>query len=193
MLEEFFGVYAPIITLKWRFYLNIRQKLVAMTKSHLDRIDRRMLEELQRDGRLPATELAERVGLSPTPCLRRLRQLEDDGVISGYTAVVDPQKLDLNIVAYIELKLDQRSEADTAAFREAVLAEPAIIECYALTGTIDYLLKVAVRDLEEFSELTMQKILRYPGVRSITSGLMLQVLKQQRGYPVLPPESARTG
>jgi Lrp/AsnC family leucine-responsive transcriptional regulator len=164
-----------------------------MTKSHLDRIDRRMLEELQRDGRLPATELAERVGLSPTPCLRRLRQLEDDGVISGYTAVVDPQKLDLNIVAYIELKLDQRSEADTAAFREAVLAEPAIIECYALTGTIDYLLKVAVRDLEEFSELTMQKILRYPGVRSITSGLMLQVLKQQRGYPVLPPESARTG
>ena len=164
-----------------------------MTKSHLDRIDRRMLEELQRDGRLPATELAERVGLSPTPCLRRLRQLENDGVISGYTAVVDPQKLDLNIVAYIELKLDQRSEADTAAFREAVLAEPAIIECYALTGTIDYLLKVAVRDLEEFSELTMQKILRYPGVRSITSGLMLQVLKQQRGYPVLPPESARTG
>ena len=158
-----------------------------MAKNQLDRIDRRMLEELQRDGRLPATELAERVGLSPTPCLRRLRQLEDDGVISGYTAVVDPQKLDLGIVAYIELKLDQRSEADTAAFPEAVLAEPAIIECYALTGTIDYLLKVAVRDLEEFSELTMHKILRYPGVRSITSGLMLQVLKQQRGYPILSP------
>jgi len=158
--------------------------MVTMARQALDRIDRRMLSELQQDGRLPATELAERIGLSPTPCLRRLRQLEEDGVITGYTANVDSQKLGLNIVAYIELKLDQRSEADTAAFREAVLAEPAIIECYALTGTIDYLLKVAVRDLEEFSDLTMRKILRYPGVKSITSGLMLQVLKESRGYPV---------
>lgn len=157
-----------------------------MAKTELDGIDRQMLVELQQDGRLRAVDLAERVGLSPTPCLRRLRQLEEDGVITGYAARLDPHKLDLDIVAYIEVNLDQRSEADTAAFREAVLAEPAIIECYALTGAIDYLVKVAVRDLEEFSELTMRRILRFPGVQSITSGLLLEVLKEHQGYPVRP-------
>lgn len=157
-----------------------------MAKAELDSIDRQMLTELQRDGRLPAVDLAERVGLSPTPCLRRLRQLEEDGVITGYTARVDPHRLDLDILAYIEVNLDQRSEADTEAFREAVLGEPAIIECYALTGAIDYLLKVVTRDLEEFSDLTMRRILRFPGVQSITSGLLLEVLKEHRGYPVRP-------
>lgn len=154
-----------------------------MAKAELDRIDRQMLTELQRDGRLSAVDLAERVGLSPTPCLRRLRQLEIDRVITGYSAIVDPHKLDLDIVAYIEVSLDQRSEADTAAFHEAVINEPAIIECYALTGSIDYLAKVAVRDLEEFSELTMRKLLRYPGVQSIRSGLLLKVLKARGDYP----------
>lgn len=154
-----------------------------MANIELDLIDRRMLTELQRDGRLPAVELAERVGLSPTPCLRRLRRLEQDGVITGYAASVDPQKLDLAIVAYIEISLDQRSEADTAAFQEAVLSEPSIIECYALTGSFDYLAKVAARDLEEFSDLTMRRLLRFPGVQSIRSGLLLQVLKERGGYP----------
>ena len=154
-----------------------------MAKAELDEIDRQMLTELQQDGRLPAVDLAERVGLSPTPCLRRLRQLEQEGVITGYSAIIDPHKLNLDIVAYIEVNLDQRSEADTAAFREAVLAEPAIIECYALTGSIDYLLKVAVRDLEAFADLTMRRLLRFPGVQSITSGLLLQVLKEHHGYP----------
>ena len=154
-----------------------------MSKPELDTIDRQMLTELQRDGRLPAVELAERVGLSPTPCLRRLRRLEQEEVITGYSAIVDPQKLDLAIVAYIEITLDQRSEADTAAFQEAVLNEPSIIECYALTGSFDYLAKVAARDLEEFSDLTMRRLLRFPGVQSIRSGLMLQVLKERGGYP----------
>lgn len=154
-----------------------------MAKTNLDSIDRLMLTELQRDGRLPAVELAERVGLSPTPCLRRLRRLEQEEVITGYSAVVDPQKLDLAIVAYIEISLDQRSEASTAAFQEAVLNEPAIIECYALTGSFDYLAKIAARDLEEFSELTMRRLLRFPGVQSIRSGLMLQVLKERGAYP----------
>lgn len=152
-------------------------------KTVLDRVDRQILGELQQDGRLAVVELAERVGLSPSPCLRRLRRLEHEGVIRGYGARVDPQKLDLDIVAYIEVNLDQRSEADTEMFRKAVQGEPAIIECYALTGRFDYLLKVAVRDLEEFSELTMQKLLRFPGVQSLTSGMILKVLKEPMGYP----------
>lgn len=149
----------------------------------LDRVDRHLLTELQQDGRLPVVDLAQRVGLSPSPCLRRLRRLEDEGVIRGYGARVDPHRLDLNIVAYIEVNLDQRSEADTERFRKAVQDETAIIECYALTGNFDYLLKVAVRDLEEFSELTMHKLLRFPGVQSITSGMILRVLKEPLGYP----------
>ena len=150
----------------------------------LDRIDRQILAELQTQGRLQIVDLAERVGLSPSPCLRRVRQLEKDGVIKGYGAFVDHHKLGVDIVGYIEVNLDQRSEADTEAFHQAVLNEPAIIECYALTGSFDYLLKVAVADLEQFGELTMQKILRYPGVNSITSGLILQALKEHGGFPV---------
>lgn len=161
----------------------IGEKLKDNAKTTLDRVDRQLLSELQQDGRLAVVELAERVGLSPSPCLRRLRRLEENGVIRGYGARLDPQKLGLNIVAYIEVNLDQRSEADTERFQKAVQGEPAIVECYALTGNFDYLLKVAVRDLEEFSDLTMHKLLRFPGVQSITSGMILKVLKEPLGYP----------
>lgn len=147
-----------------------------------DRTDRHILSELQRKGRLPIVDLAGRVGLSSSPCLRRVRQLEKQGVIKGYGAFIDHHKLGMDIVGYIEVNLNQ---ADTEAFHVAVLKEPAIIECYALSGSFDYLLKVAVSDLEAFGALTMRKILRYPGVNSITSSLILQALKEQVGFPVL--------
>ncbi len=150
----------------------------------IDDADRQILRELQQNGRLPIVELAELVGLSASPCLRRVRQLEKRGAITGYSASVDAARLGLNIIAYIQVNLDQRSEADTDAFREAVLHEPAIIECYALTGSFDYLIKVAVADLENFADLTMQRILRFPGVNSITSGVLLKVLKEPSGIPV---------
>jgi Lrp/AsnC family leucine-responsive transcriptional regulator len=150
----------------------------------MDAADRRILRELQQHGRLSNVELAERVGLSESPCLRRVRQLEQAGIITGYGARVDHRRLDIHVLAYIQVNLDQRSEADTAAFRSAVAEEPAIIECYAVTGSYDYLLKAAVADLDEFADLTMQRILRYPGVTSITSGLILKVLKEYAGFPI---------
>ncbi len=150
----------------------------------LDSADRRIIRELQSNGRLSNVELAGRVGLSDSPCLRRVRRLEMDGIIKGYNAVVDHHRVGLDIVAYIQVNLDQRSEANTDAFRDAVVNEPLIIECCALTGDYDYLLKVAAADLDQFADLTLKRILRYPGVDSITSGLILEVLKEQHGFPV---------
>ncbi len=150
----------------------------------LDSTDRRIINQLQSNGRLSNVELAERVGLSDSPCLRRVRRLEDNSVIKGYNAVVDHHKVGLDIIAYIQVDLDQRSEANTAAFRDAVTSEPLIIECYALTGDHDFLLKAAAADLDEFADLTLKRILRYPGVESITSGLILEVLKEKGGLPV---------
>ncbi len=150
----------------------------------LDPADKRILRELQSHGRLSNVELAERVGLSDSPCLRRVRRLEDETVIKGYSAVLDHRKIGLDIVAYIQVNLDQRSEANTAAFREAVADEPLIIECHALTGDFDFLLKVAAADLDAFADLSMKKILRYPGVNSISSSLILDVVKEQRGFLV---------
>ncbi len=150
----------------------------------LDSADRRIINELQSNGRLSNVELAGRVGLSDSPCLRRVRRLEENNVIKGYNAVVDHHKVGLDIIAYIQVDLDQRSEANTAAFRDAVTSEPLIIECYALTGDHDFLLKAAAADLDEFADLTLKRILRYPGVESITSGLILEVLKEEGGLPV---------
>lgn len=150
----------------------------------IDQFDRKILRELQTNGRLSNVELAEKVGLSESPCLRRVRTLESSGLIKRYNAMLDHHMLGLDIIAYIQVDMDQRSEANTLAFQEAVINEPSIIECYALTGNYDYLLKVAARDLDEFAELTMQRILRFPGVANITSGLTLKVLKESGGYPV---------
>ena len=149
--------------------------------NNLDNTDRKILVKLQKEGRLPIVDLAQQVGLSPSPCLRRVRRLEQQGVIKGYGTYIDHHKVGMDIVGYIEVNLDQ---ADAEGFHEAVLKEPAIVECYALSGSFDCLLKVAVSDLEAFGRLTMQKILRYPGVKSITSSLILQSLKEQVGFPI---------
>ena len=150
----------------------------------IDKFDRKILKALQANGRLSNVELAEKVGLSESPCLRRVRAMEASGLIKGYNAVIDHDMLGLDIIAYIQVDLDQRSESNTKAFQAAVRKEPSIIECYALTGNFDYLLKVAVKDLDEFAELTMQRILRFPGVDNITSGFSLNVLKEYKGFPL---------
>jgi len=150
----------------------------------LDDADRKILQELQANGRISNVMLAERVGLSESPCLRRVRELETAGVIKGYNTIIDQHAIGLNVVAYIQVNLDQRSEANTDSFLHEVMNEEAIIECCAVTGNYDYLLKVAVADLDDFAELTMQNILRYPGVQSITSGLILKVMKENAGFSV---------
>ena len=146
--------------------------------------ERRILRELQRDGRLSNVELAERVGLSESPCLRRVRALESAGVISGYTAVVDRRRLGFDVVAYLQVNLDQRNETDTRLFLDAVDAEERIVECYAMSGSYDYLMKVVARSIDEYSDLTMHRILRFPGVKDVSSAFVLKELKSRPRLPV---------
>lgn len=152
----------------------------------LDAADQRILRELQVSGRLSNVELAGRVGLSESPCLRRVRNLELHGVIAGYAALLDHRELGLEIVAYVQVNLDQRSEAKTNAFFQAVREAPWIVECVAISGTHDYLLKVAAKNIDHFGKLTMKKLLRFPGVTDVTSNLVLASVKENHGHSVWP-------
>jgi Lrp/AsnC family leucine-responsive transcriptional regulator len=154
--------------------------------TELDLTDKKILAELQANGRISNTELSRKVSLSESPCLRRVRNLEDDGVIGGYSALLDHRKLGLEIVAYVQVNLDQRSEADTNAFVKAVRKAPWIVECVAISGTHDYLLKIAARSIDHFGELTMKKLLRFPGVTDVTSNLVLASIKDNYGNAMWP-------
>jgi Lrp/AsnC family leucine-responsive transcriptional regulator len=154
--------------------------------SELDVTDKKILAELQANGRISNTDLARKVGLSESPCLRRVRKLEEDGVIAGYSALLDHRKLGLDMVAYVQVNLDQRSEADTNAFMNAVKKAPWIVECVAISGTHDYLLKVAATNIDHYGELTMKKLLRFPGVTDVTSNLVLASIKDNYGSVVWP-------
>lgn len=147
----------------------------------LDVTDKKILAELQANGRISNTDLARRVGLSESPCLRRVRNLEDEGVIAGYSAVLDRRRLGFEMLAYVQVNLDQRSEADTHAFVKAVRKAPWIVECVAISGTHDYLLIVAAKNIDDFGELTMKKLLRFPGVIDVTSNLVLASIKDNHG------------
>ena len=115
----------------------------------LDAIDRRLLMALQENGRLTATELAERVGLTTSPCLRRLRLLEEAGIIRGYTAVIDQNKVGLPVSVFVSIKLERQREEALVRFEEAVRGCPEVLECYLMTGPRDYLLRVVARDLAD--------------------------------------------
>jgi Lrp/AsnC family leucine-responsive transcriptional regulator len=154
--------------------------------SELDVTDKKILAELQANGRISNTELARKVGLSESPCLRRVRKLEEDGVIAGYSTLLDHRKLGLDMVAYVQVNLDQRSEADTNAFMNAVKKASWIVECVAISGTHDYLLKVAATNIDHYGELTMKKLLRFPGVTDVTSNLVLASIKDNYGSVVWP-------
>ena len=154
--------------------------------NELDVTDKKILAELQAHGRISNTDLSRKVGLSESPCLRRVRNLEDDRVIAGYAALLDHRKLGLEIVAYVQVNLDQRSEADTNAFVKAVKRAQWIVECVAISGTHDYLLKVAARNIDHFGELTMKNLLRFPGVTDVTSNLVLASIKDNYGKIMWP-------
>lgn len=151
----------------------------------LDRTERKILELLQHDGRIANVELAARIGLSESPCLRRVRNLERRGVISGYAALVDQRAVGLSVTAFVQVTLDRQTDAEADAFRVRVDAEPHIVECHATSGTHDYLMKVVARDMDHFSELVMQGILKYPGVRHVESSFSLGGIKRSGELPVV--------
>ena len=155
-----------------------------MASIDLDRTDLRILEILQRDGRLSNQEIAERVSLSPSPCLRRIRRLEEAGVIRQYVALVDPQKIGLGLLAYVTVKLEKRGKMPMDEFRARVQTWPEVLACYAMTGDMDYLLRVHVEDLEHFSRLVMQQLLKQPGVVDVKSSFALDRIKETTALPL---------
>ena len=150
----------------------------------LDRTERKILQLLQHDGRLANVELAARIGLSESPCLRRVRNLERQGVIGGYAALVDQRAVGLTVTAFVQVTLDKQPDAQTDAFHARVRAEPHIVECHATSGTHDYLMKVVARDMDHFSELVMRDMLGYPGVSNLESSFSLSEIKQSGPLPV---------
>lgn len=149
----------------------------------LDGTDRQILRHLQADGRLSNVALAEAVGLSESPTFRRVRQLEARGVVTGYAALADQRRLGLTVTAFVQVTMERQPDSATEAFHQCVAAEEHIIECHAMSGSHDYLMKVVARNMDHFSELCMQKILKFPGVQHVESSFSLKEIKASRILP----------
>ena len=150
----------------------------------LDAADRRILRALQRDGRLPVVALAEQVGLSPTPCQRRLRRLEETGVVARYAAILDPSRVGLPLQAFVLVALSSHAEEVVAGFQKALSARPEVLAAYAMSGEMDYLLHVLAADFEAYAEFAMKALLRMPGVKETKSSFVLSALKPPGEVPV---------
>jgi Lrp/AsnC family leucine-responsive transcriptional regulator len=159
----------------------LKQKMPAI---ELDRTDVRILDVLQHEGRLSNQEIAERVALSPSPCLRRIKRLEAHGVIRGYVALLDPERLGLGLLAYVSVKLEKRGKMPMDDFRARVQGWPEVLACYAMTGEMDYLLRVQVEDLPHFSRFVMDQLLRQPGVVDVKSSFALERIKDTTALPL---------
>lgn len=147
----------------------------------MDQIDHRILHELRRDGRIANTQLAERVGLSPSACLRRVQVLEASGVIKGYRAVTDPAKLGAGFVAFLLVGLSDHSRASLMRFERAILACPEITECHNITGTAEYLLRVEAADLAGYKAIHTDVVSALDGVRQLTTHVVVGTPKDERG------------
>ena len=134
-----------------------------------DPVKRRILAELQADGRLTNQELAERVGVSPSPCWRRVKELEEQGVIRRYAALLDPEKAGVPECVFTLINLEMHNRESLAAFERAVKDRPEIVECYAITGDADFLLKIHVPNIKAYDRLLNEVIFRVPGVRHVKS------------------------
>jgi Lrp/AsnC family transcriptional regulator, leucine-responsive regulatory protein len=155
-----------------------------MPSVDLDRTDLLLLAELQRGARLTNAELADRVHLSPSACLRRVQRLEREGVIAGYRAEVDPERLGLGLQAFVRVQLRHHESAAVAAFGEFVNAWDEVVTCHALTGDMDYLLHVVVQDLEHFSRFLLDRLLTQAGVADVNSSFVLRTVKAFKGMPL---------
>lgn len=153
----------------------------------LDAIDVRILEELQVDGRLSNVALADAVGLSPSPCLRRVKRLEDAGVISGYRAVVDRERVGLDMTVFVEVTVERHGEGTQEVLEEAFLALPEVVSCHVVSGQADFLLEVVCHDLRDYDRFTREHIQRLPQITRIYSNFAISTVKAGGPLPVRRP------
>jgi DNA-binding Lrp family transcriptional regulator len=155
-----------------------------MTATPLDSTDRQLLEALQQDARTTVAELAQRVSLSPSPCWRRVRQLEESGVIAGYHARLSRDKLGYGVTGFVHLQMNNHMPDAMAAFEREVVALPQVLSCHNLSGRYDYLIEAIAPDLESFSQLVRVKIRSLPGVKEISTSFSLKEVKHAGSLPV---------
>jgi Lrp/AsnC family transcriptional regulator, leucine-responsive regulatory protein len=150
----------------------------------LDRFDAKILDALQRDGRLSVVDLAELIGLSPTPCARRIKALESDGAIEGYAAVLNPARVGLAVLAIVQVKLTEHTDETVARFEREIERMDEVTKCLAMTGSYDFILEVYGKDLEALSNVVLKKLIRVPNVRDMQSSVVLQTIKRTARIPL---------
>ncbi len=155
----------------------------------------KILSALQRDGRQTVQQISDAVGLSPTPCWKRIKDMEAAGVIRGYTTLIDPEKVGLHVSAVAEVNLDRHSESLVQRFEEVVAASPQIIRCVSATGPADYILHVTVPDMKHYERFLHEVLFSLPGVTHVRSSIVLREIKSEVALPIghLLPAPARTG
>ena len=150
----------------------------------IDRVDAEILDMLQENGRLSNAKVAERLSMSETPCWRRLKRLEQDGVIAGYQAVLDRRTLGLGVMAFVQLGCAEHTEAATEKFQKIIQSSPNVLSCHNTTGEADFLLQVVAKDLDDYCCFVERVLRRLPGVSSIRSNISLRELKSSNRLPI---------
>jgi Lrp/AsnC family transcriptional regulator, leucine-responsive regulatory protein len=156
-----------------------------MAVRRLDQIDRRILQELQADARLSNVVLARRVGLSPAPCLRRVRALEDAGIIRSYATLVEPSAIDLGVTVFVQVRLDHTVANRFENFERAIVQRPDVLECHQLMGTTDYLLRVVSRDVDAYQSFLRDFLTAIDGVSTVVSSFPLKQVKYSTALPII--------
>jgi Lrp/AsnC family transcriptional regulator, leucine-responsive regulatory protein len=150
----------------------------------LDRFDAKILAAMQRDGRLSVVNLAESIGLSPTPCARRIKAMEAAGVIEGYAALLNPAKVGLAVLAIVQVKLTEHTDETVARFEREIALMDEVTRCFAMTGTYDFILEVYGKDLDALSNVVLKKLIRVPNVRDMQSSVVLATVKRSMRIPL---------
>ena len=151
----------------------------------MDKIDREIIRQLQKDGRLTNQELSERINLSPSPCLRRVKNLERQAVIVGYTALVDQEKYGLGLDVFVQIKLEKSTEELIEIFETAIDEIDEILECYLITGTSDYLLHIVSQNLKSYEIFMREKLTKIPGIATVETSISFGTVKKKHSFPMM--------
>ncbi len=152
-----------------------------MNRVELDGVDRRILAALQEDAGRPTAEIARLVGLSPSPCWRRIKRLEDEGVITRRVAIIDPGRLGLDLIAFAHISLTSHERDDIARFHESIQVAPEVVFCYAVTGNVDFIVKVVVQDIRAYDAFLTNRLLQTGLIRSVNTTFALRTVKATSG------------